>query len=268
MAKTDVSMAAPMMRLIMDQLDARFTLHRLWEAPNRDAFLRDVGPRIRGVAAVPDTGASTGPAGSLPGSRSFRVSASATITSTPPRPPARRVIVTNTPDVLNEEVADLALGLLLATIRQLPQADRYLRAGPWLEKPFPLTTTLRERKIGMLGPRPHRQGDRPPARRFRCRSALSQPQSAAGRHLSVPSHPPRLARGVDVLIVITPGGEGTRHIVDARGAEGARAERHPDQRGARHRRRRAGAHRSPARRHDPVAPASMSSRTSRGCPRS
>ena len=60
-------------------------------------------------------------------------------------------MVTNTPDVLNEEVADTALALLLATVRQIPQADRYLRAGKWLERPFPLTATLRGRTVGILG---------------------------------------------------------------------------------------------------------------------
>ena len=51
---------------------------------------------------------------------------------------ARRIVVTNTPDVLTEEVADFVLGLLIATSRQLPQADAYLRAGHWLQKPYPL----------------------------------------------------------------------------------------------------------------------------------
>ncbi|MFN3390081.1 MAG: NAD(P)-dependent oxidoreductase, partial [Allosphingosinicella sp.] len=48
-------------------------------------------------------------------------------------------------------VADTALGLLLCTVRELPQADRYLRAGKWLERPYPLTGTLRDRTIGILG---------------------------------------------------------------------------------------------------------------------
>ncbi|WP_368855888.1 NAD(P)-dependent oxidoreductase, partial [Klebsiella pneumoniae] len=57
----------------------------------------------------------------------------------------------NTPDVLNEEVADTALGLLLSTVREFPQNDRYVRAGKWLEKSYPLTGTLRDRKVGILG---------------------------------------------------------------------------------------------------------------------
>src|SRR5699024_637657 len=63
----------------------------------------------------------------------------------------RGVMVTNTPDVLTDEVADLTIGLLIATVRQLPQVDRYLREGRWLEKPYPLTATLRGRKVGILG---------------------------------------------------------------------------------------------------------------------
>ena len=71
------------------------------------------------------------------------------------------IIVTNTPGVLDDEVADTALGLMLMTVRQLPQAERYLRAGQWAAKgAFPLTASLRGRTVGHSGARPHRQGDR------------------------------------------------------------------------------------------------------------
>lgn len=65
----------------------------------------------------------------------------------------RGVIVTNTPDVLNDEVADTTIGLLLNTIRRLPVAENYLRAGRWeKEGPFPLTPlSLRHRHVGLLG---------------------------------------------------------------------------------------------------------------------
>src|SRR5262249_7698000 len=64
----------------------------------------------------------------------------------------RNVVVTNTPDVLTEEVADTALGLVLMTVRELSAAERYLRAGEWGRKGnYPLTATLRDRTVGMLG---------------------------------------------------------------------------------------------------------------------
>ena len=65
---------------------------------------------------------------------------------------AHGITVTNTPDVLTEEVADTALGLLLCTVREFPQAERYLRAGKWPQKDYPLSkATLRDRTVGMVG---------------------------------------------------------------------------------------------------------------------
>ena len=52
---------------------------------------------------------------------------------------AHGITVTNTPDVLTEEVADTTLGLLLCTVREFPQAERYLRAGRWMQAAYPLT---------------------------------------------------------------------------------------------------------------------------------
>src|ERR1700716_2673377 len=62
------------------------------------------------------------------------------------------IVVTNTPDVLTEEVADIALGLLIATLREFIKADRYLRSGLWTTQNFPLSVgSLRDRKVGMVG---------------------------------------------------------------------------------------------------------------------
>ncbi len=62
------------------------------------------------------------------------------------------IVVTNTPDVLTEEVADIALGLLIATLRDFIKADRYLRSGLWMTQNFPLSVgSLRDRKVGMVG---------------------------------------------------------------------------------------------------------------------
>ena len=216
MARADVLVTGPMASFVVDQLGERFSVHRLWEAPDRDDFLKEVGPRIRGIATSPGHGridsALLDHLPSLEIISSFGVGYDHIDAAEAAR---RGVIATNTPDVLNEEVADLTLGLLLATIRQLPQADRYLRQGRWLEKPFPLTTTLRERKVGILG-------------LGRIGKAIARRVEAFGvevlyhsrsRQEGVPyAYYPTLvglAEACDVLVVITPGGEGTRHIVNA-----------------------------------------------------
>ncbi|MFL5408760.1 MAG: 2-hydroxyacid dehydrogenase [Myxococcales bacterium] len=130
---------------------------------------------------------------------------------------ARRhgVIVTNTPDVLNDEVADLSVALLLATVRQIPQAERYLRSGRWLSGNFPLGPTLRDRTVGLIGM--GRIGRRI-AQRLR---AFDVPVVYHSRtpQADVPyKHYPDLramAADVDTLLAIIPGGAGTRGIVDA-----------------------------------------------------
>lgn len=125
------------------------------------------------------------------------------------------VTVTNTPDVLTNEVADLTLGLLLATVRQIPQAERYLREGKWLEGGYPLSPSLRGRKVGLVG-------------LGRIGAAIARRISAMDIDVSYFTRTKKpdfdwtyfdtligLAEAVDVLIVIVPGGAETHHLVSA-----------------------------------------------------
>jgi lactate dehydrogenase-like 2-hydroxyacid dehydrogenase len=126
------------------------------------------------------------------------------------------IIVTNTPDVLTEEVADLALGLFIATAREFIQADRHVRSGLWGTQGFRLSVgSLRDRKVGMVG--------------------MGRIGQAIGRRLDaslVPvvyhsrnpaagvsyQHYPNLiemAKAVDTLVVITPGGAATAKLINA-----------------------------------------------------
>jgi lactate dehydrogenase-like 2-hydroxyacid dehydrogenase len=126
----------------------------------------------------------------------------------------RGIMVTHTPDVLTGEVADLALGLLIATVRQLPQVDRYLRAGKWLERPYPLTATLRGRKVGILGL--GRIGKAIAKRLKACELEIEYHGRKAQSDVSYRYHPTLLglAQSCDVLMVVASGGAETRHIVN------------------------------------------------------
>ena len=125
------------------------------------------------------------------------------------------VVVTNTPDVLNEEVADTALGLLLCTVRHLPQAERYLRAGNWPKHgDYQLTPSLRDRTVGIVGM--GRIG-KAIARRLDAMQVpvvyhTRRPTDVAYRHYPSLTG---MARDADVLIVITPGGAATKNLVNA-----------------------------------------------------
>jgi lactate dehydrogenase-like 2-hydroxyacid dehydrogenase len=129
---------------------------------------------------------------------------------------AHGVIVTNTPEVLTEEVADTALALLLCTVREFPQAERYLRAGKWLQKAYPLTKgTLRNRTVGIVGMGAIGQAI---ARRL---EAFGVPVVYHARQqrpqLRYRYYPKLLdmARDVDTLLVIVPGGAATANMINA-----------------------------------------------------
>ena len=211
-----ILMPAPLSPGVIAALEDRFTLHRLWEQADPARFLQDKGAAIRGMAVSSRAGridrdlydrlpALEIVANFGVGYDTVDVAAAA----------ARGIIVTNTPGVLDEEVADLTLGLLLATVRRIPQADRHVREGRWPAGSFPLSPTLRGRTIGILG-----LGSigKAIARRldgFDVTIAYHGRSRQAGVGYDYHATPEALAATCDVLIAIVPGGAATRHLVDA-----------------------------------------------------
>jgi len=215
--RVDVLMPAPMAPDVINAVEQDFTLHRLWEQPDPDRYLAAVAARIRGMAVG-------GAAGRIDGRWFDRLPALEIVahfgvgyeTIDAAAAAACGIVVTNTPGVLDEEVADLTIGLMLATLRRLPQADRFVRAGDWRQGPFPLSPSLRGRRVGILGlgaigkAVARRLDGFDVAIAYHGRSR--QPEVAYAYHDS----PAALAAASDVLIAIVPGGAGTRHLVDAR----------------------------------------------------
>ena len=128
----------------------------------------------------------------------------------------RGIIVTHTPDVLTEEVADTTIGLLLNTVRELPQAERYVRAGKWPSGNYPLSrATLRNRTVGIVGL--GRIGIAV-ARRLEAFGVPIVYHTRQKRPELAYRHYPQLldmARDVDTLIVIVPGGAATKNMINA-----------------------------------------------------
>src|ERR1700688_1309421 len=126
------------------------------------------------------------------------------------------IVVTNTPDVLTEEVADIAMGLLISTLREFIKADRYVRSGLWLTQNFPLSVgSLRDRKVGMVGM--GRIGQ-PIARRLEAsRVPVVYHSRKPADGVSYEHYPDliEMAKAVDTLVVIVPGGAGTAKMVNA-----------------------------------------------------
>jgi lactate dehydrogenase-like 2-hydroxyacid dehydrogenase len=215
--KTDVLLIGSPKPVIVKGLTSAFNLIRFSDAKDREKFFAETAPQVRGMAVAGTeervNGAFMTRFPRLEIVSSFGVGYDHVDAAWAG---AHGITVTNTPDVLTEEVADTALGLLLCTVREFPQAERYVRAGKWAQKGYPLSrATLRNRTVGMVGLGRIGQAI---ARRL---EAMQVPvvyhsrRPAAGVSYR---HYPKLvdmARDVDVLMVITPGGAETRNLVNA-----------------------------------------------------
>src|SRR5262245_30472687 len=213
----DVLLIGPPKPVIVNGLTPAFNLTRFSDGKDHDTFFADAAPRVRGSAVSDSSERVDGKFMSrfprLEIVSSFGVGYDHIEIAWAS---ANGVTVTNTPDVLTEEVADTALGLLLCTVREFPQAERYLRAGKWRERSYPLTkATLRDRTVGLVGMGRIGQAI---ARRL---EAMQVPvvyhsrRPAAGLSYR---HYPKLtdmARDVGVLLVIIPGGAATRNLINA-----------------------------------------------------
>jgi lactate dehydrogenase-like 2-hydroxyacid dehydrogenase len=213
--KPDLLMMGPMMPRVLEGLEPLFEVHRLWEAADKEALIARLAPTTRFVATDGFRGASGDLMGKLP--KLEIVSSLGVGVDSIDLAYARGhgIVVTNTPDVLNDDVADLAMALLLAAVRRIPQGDRYVRQGRWLERPMALTDTLRNRTLGMVGM--GRIG-KTIARRA---AAFDLKIVYHTRNIQTDQpylHYPRLvemARDADILMVIVPGGPATRHLINA-----------------------------------------------------
>ena len=215
--KPDVLLVGHKKPVIVNGLESKVTLHKLIDAPDKDAFLKSLADKIRAIAVCYTNeridGAFMQRLPKLEQISSFGVGYDHIDAKWAGE---HGIIVTHTPEVLNEEVADTALGLLLCTVREFPQADRYVRAGKWPQAQYPLTkATLRNRTVGMVGM--GRIG-KAIARRL---EAFGVPVVYHTRNKLADvayKHYPKLidmARDVDTLMVIVPGGAATKNMINA-----------------------------------------------------
>lgn len=204
----------PMTQLVLDGIESRFPSVRLYEQPDQAAFLAAEGDRFTVIVTGASTATDRAFLAPLPNVRlisSFGVGYDGIEVA---YAASHGITVTNTPDVLNEEVADTAIGLLLSTVRRLPQADRYVREGRWLKANFPLTDTLRGKTMGILGLGRIGKAIARRAEAFGLKLAYHgrsrQPDIAYPYYASLVE----MAKAVDILMVIAPGGASTKAIVN------------------------------------------------------
>ncbi len=146
----DLIVTGPMLLNVMDELEQSFTVHKYWEATDRQKLLASL-PDTRFLATDGHVGCSAQIMDQLPKLEmisSFGVGVDAIDLSAAK---ARGIRVANTPGVLNDAVAELALGLMLALSRRIVDADKHIRRGDWLTGGYPLTQELTGKTVGILG---------------------------------------------------------------------------------------------------------------------
>jgi lactate dehydrogenase-like 2-hydroxyacid dehydrogenase len=218
MSKPALLNTGPMMALIEEGTAKDFEVHRLHEVGDQEALLRKIGPAVRAICTGSHTGVKTDEAmmALCPGLQIIGNFGVGYDTIEVPAAARRGIVITNTPDVLTEEVADTTLGLLLATVREFYDAEKWLRDGRWpKEAEYRLTASLRDRTVGIAG--------------FgRIGKAIARRLEAFGLGVSYFGRKPQagvsnryyddlvaMARAIDTLILVIPGGPTTANLVNA-----------------------------------------------------
>ena len=200
----------------MATLQSEFTAHLLSDAPERSAFLKQHAAAVRGLATfgpMPVDGKLMDALPKLEIISNFGVGVDAINLDDAKK---RSIIVTNTPDVLNEAVADTAIALVLNTMRKFPQSEAYLRGGNWASRgPYPLTVDVGGKTLGVLGL--GRIGEAIAKRAQACGMKIRY-HNRNRKEVAHPYDPDAvtLARNCDVLIVVTPATAETARIINAK----------------------------------------------------
>ncbi len=212
--KPDILAVTPFYQPVMEALDSAYTVHRLFEAKDRKAFLAGVKDKVQGLgcfggaidAALMDA---------LPKLKIVACMSVGVDHVDLAAAKARGIHVTNAPDVLTDDVADIAIALLLGVARQIPQADRHVREGKWASKgAMPLGAKLGGSTMGVLGLGRIGMAISKRAEALGVKIVYSGPRQKPGVAYRYYPDLAAMAKDVDYLMVSCPGGAATRNLVN------------------------------------------------------
>ncbi|MDR6820736.1 lactate dehydrogenase-like 2-hydroxyacid dehydrogenase [Neorhizobium sp. 2083] len=215
MAKPDILLVGPYPEWDLVELEAQYNVLKLYEAEDRDAFVRDHAQGIRAIATRGELGASADLIGRLPKLEVVSVYGVGYDAVDLDACRARGIRVTNTPDVLTNDVADLGVAMMLVQSRGMIGAETWVKDGSWVEKGlYPLKRRVWGRKAGVLGL--GRIGFEVAKRLkgFDMDIAYSDvAEKPHGEGMTFVADPVELARRSDFLFVTLAASAATRHIV-------------------------------------------------------
>lgn len=214
LSKPEILVVAKMWPPYMEALQAEFVVHDCTHEKDPAAFAL-AAPRIRAIAGGGESQVTRELMAQLPALEMISIFGVGYDRYDVPAAHERGIPVTNTPDVLTDDVADMGITLMLALARGVPQADKFVRAGKWLKGPMPLARKVTGARLGIVG-------------LGRIGAAIARRAEGFGMSIAYTSRNPKadstyryypspvaLAAEVDFLMVITPGGAGTRGLINA-----------------------------------------------------
>jgi hydroxypyruvate reductase len=213
-AKPDILVVAKLWPPLMEALQSAFTVHDRIHESDPAAFTK-ISARIRAISGGGESKVSASLIAALPALEVISVFGVGYDGYDIPAARARSIPVTNTPDVLTDEVADMGIALMLSIARRIPQADKYVRAGLWPNGPVPLARKVSGARLGIVG-------------LGRIGQAIARRAEGFGMSIAYTTRTARtdvayryfptaqaLASEVDFLMVITPGGAATKGLINA-----------------------------------------------------
>ena len=212
--KPEILLIEPMMPFLEERLDAAYQVHRLFQAQDRAAFMAGIAPRVRAIVTGGATGADPKIVAALPALELIAINGIGTDAVDLDEARARRIRVTTTPDVLTDDVADLAIGLLLAAARRISLGDRFVREGRWAKRErLPLGQKVSGKKLGVLGMGRVGRAIATRAQAFGMQIAYNDIRAFDELTYRYESNLVTLAADSDFLVVAAAGGPQSRGIV-------------------------------------------------------
>ena len=212
--KPHILLTIPIYATAVEQLDEAYTVHRLWEAKHRSSFFAEIRDKVRAIA----TASFPIPAELMDELPKLEIIATQSVGLDHidlKAAKARGIKVTNTPDVLTDDVADLAIALALAVARRLVVGDRHVRDGFWLKDNLALAPArFSGTRMGILGLGRIGLGIAKRAESFGMSIAYHGRREQAGVPYRFYADLVEMARNVDYLVVSCPGGTETRNLVN------------------------------------------------------
>ena len=214
MSKPDVLAVAKLHPFFLQALETAFTVHDRTHITDPAAFAA-LAPRILGVAGTGEASVPRSLLAQLPQAKVVSVFGVGYDGVDVPAAIEHGIPVTHTPGVLSDDVADLAMGLILSVARQIPQADQFVRSGQWPSGPLRLGRKVSGARIGIVGLGRIGKAIAQRAQGFGMQIAYTGRTEQADSGFVYFPTPAALAAEVDYLVAITPGGAGTQHLINA-----------------------------------------------------